>query len=118
MYIPQSGILGQVANSPAGGPLTQLYQAAAGANAALSITACNRNPNVAANITIVAQSSTGTQTSLEISLPLAPAGQQGSSYTMRAVVIGPNQQILVQNANAAVDFTAFGDTSPNNVAVI
>jgi hypothetical protein len=117
-FIQQSGILGQINSNAAGGSLTTLYTVPAGTSASLSVTACNRGTQAAA-ITIVAQvSAGGTQTLLENTIPLAPAGQPGSSYNMRALPLGPGQAILVQNTNAVVDFTALGVTSPSNVTTI
>lgn len=115
-FTQSSGVLGQLASNAAGGTLATLYLVPAGTTSALSITACNKG-SASASVTIVLQSG-ATQTYIENTLPLAPVGQQGSSYTVRAILLGPGQSVLVLNTNAVVDFTAIGVTSPSNVTTI
>jgi hypothetical protein len=116
-FTQTDGILNQLPNNAAGGSLVQLYSPPTNANASFSITCCNRSTTTSAQVTIVAQVGS-TQSNLENLVSLAPAGNPGSSFTLRAVVLGPNQAILVQNTQAAVDFTAIGYTEPANVEVI
>lgn len=113
-----SGIVGQLPSNAAGGSLATLYTVPAGASIALTITAVNRGTNGAGAAITIAVSNGTTQTFLENTLPLAPVGQQGSSYTIRALMLGPGHSVLVQNTNAVVDFTAIGVTAPSNVTTI
>lgn len=105
-----SGILAQL--TPAASSLAVLYTAPANVTTAVSVVACNRN-GIQAKIRIAVTIS-GTTTYLEYDEPLAPAGQQGGSYCLRAIPIQAGGIVKVYADQTNVDFTAMGYDDPQS----
>lgn len=110
-FTPSSGVLGQI--RPSGATETVLYTCPADARASVSITCCNTDSG-STTVTVKVRSGS-TSTALVSGAQLAPAGEQGHSIDIRALILGPGQSVAVTSFSGTVDFSAIGYTAPSNV---